>query len=106
MDTKSFKTLLDKAGKSIDIMRPATTEQFTVVGATALGSKDYELTGDATQDGVDYTLSILDFEGQLFTSPKKGDRLIDGAIHKVIDNVKDMIGLNGVLYGWRCRVVG
>ena len=106
MDAPSFRMMLVKAGKIVSIMRPSTTEQFSVNGATAMGAKDYEMTGDVTQDGVDYTLSSLDFEGQLFTSPTKGDRIIDGSEHKVIDNVKEMVGMGGTLYGWRCRIVG
>jgi len=107
MNAISFRAIIVKAGQQVDIMRPSTTEQFTIYGATALGSRAYELSGDINQSGVDYTLSALDFEGQVFTYPKKGDRIIltDGT-QKALETPKEMKGVGGELYGWKCRTVG
>ena len=107
MNKQSFKSIIVKAGKVITILRPSTMEQFDIYGATALGSKAYALTGDAEQSGDDYTLPIVDFEGQVFEAPLKGDRLIlPDTTQKVIDSVKTMTGLAGIVYGFKCRVIG
>jgi len=107
MDAGTFKSILVKAGAMVTILRPSTSESFSVIMAGPGTIKDETLMAEARQNDEMGVFSVLDFEGQLFTEPFIGDRITDAdGTTFSIEQIKKAYGLQRALYGWKCRIRG
>lgn len=107
MDTGTFRAILVKAGALVTILRPSTDESFSAIMSGPGTIRDETLMAEAKQNDEIGVFSVLDFEGQAFTTPFPGDRITDadGSIFS-IEQVKKAYGLQRELYGWKCRIRG
>ena len=107
----NFYTMVKTAGARVTITRPSTSKSNSVLMAGSGTTREYEISGDDSQDGEDVVMSVYDFEGSGLTSPQKGDRITDGdGSLFAVNYVRKMYGVDGgvgrTLLGWRLRIIG
>ena len=107
MDANRFRTLLQMAGGDVTILRPSTSQSFSVTMSSPTTVRDETLFLEAKQNDEQGVFSQLDFNGQLFTEPKCGDRItdVDGSQYS-IEQIKKLHGMGRDLYGSKCRIRG
>ena len=103
---ENFYDMVKVSGGLVTVTRPSTSES-TVANLGGTGTtREYQVSGDTSQDGEDGVMSIYDFQGSSLVSPQKGDRITDGDEVFAITYVRKMYGIGRELYGWRIRMIG
>lgn len=105
MDKGTFTAIISRAGRRVTISRGPVSIQPMM--ASTVGIRDETMLQDATQDDVQVHFTADDFSSTLLIKPNRYDRVIDtdGRSYS-IQIVKDMRGLAGELYGYKCLIRG
>ncbi len=106
MQIQSFYNLIQRAGAEFDILRPSTSETFKVYAASPGSLRTEALIQDAHQGDMETMFCRLDFDGQAFTAPQRGDRISRSGEEYSVQQVLPRFGINHELWGWRVRLRG
>jgi hypothetical protein len=100
----AFNTLLQLSQTSYVYERPGEVDTFNVNASISNYSRNIDGPEEIIMEGREYVISAKEFEGQAFTFPKRGDRLISATSQEnVIGSVMEMRGMKGELLGYRVR---
>ena len=106
MTIADFYRVIQMAAAQFDILRPSTSETFKVYVAAPGSLRTEALMQDALQGDLESMLCRLDFDGQLFTVPQRGDRLSLSGEEYSIQQVQPRFGPSHELFGWKVRLRG
>ena len=103
----TYYDMVKTAGAKVTITRPSTSATHTAYLAGSGTTREYAVSGDASQEGEDGVMSVMDFSYGDLSSPQKGDRITDadGSILSIA-YVRKRYGVGRVLLGWLLRMVG
>jgi len=101
-----FYTLLQVTAGQFDILRPGTVGTFPVYVAAPGSIRTEALMQDSMQGDLESMLCRLDFDGQIFTAPQRGDRLSLSTEEYSVQQVQPRFGPGHELWGWKVRLRG
>ncbi|RLE19697.1 MAG: hypothetical protein DRJ65_19835 [Acidobacteria bacterium] len=101
-----FYRLIQMAGAQFDILRPETSDTFKVYMAAPGSLRTEALMQDARQGDLESMFCRLNFDGQVFTAPRRGDRLSLSGEEYSIQQIQPRFGPGHELFGWRVRLRG
>ena len=101
-----FYRLLQRAGAEFDILRPETSATFPIYMAAPGSLRTEALMQDAAQGDLESMFCRLDFDGQAFAGPRRGDRLSLSGEEYSIQQVQPRFGPGHELFGWKVRLRG
>lgn len=100
----AFNTLLQLSQASYVYERPGEVDTFNVNASVSNYARNIAAPEEMIMEGREFVISSKEFEGQAFTFPKRGDRLISATSQEnVIQTVMEMRGMKGELLGYRVR---
>lgn len=101
----AFNAIIEMASSpTFEYERPGIVGSFFLRAAISNYARNMNGPEEIIMEGREFVLSAKSFEGQIFTFPKRGDRLISSfGQENVISTIVEMRGFQGELLGYRVR---